>query len=139
MHERYQGDNMSRRQRSNANEVVVIYWRDIPAQVTASVGGERQKMLLADRFQHAIDRAAAVAGLTETQAYLSEWRQVTRPIGGEMAQAQAAAAQLEDDYPQVRLEALVTAGGVDPVPTQPQPPPVAVMAVDEPSAQEETS
>ena len=70
---------MSRRRRSSTDEVVTIYWRDIPAQTTASIGGESQKVLLADRFQHAIDRAAGVAGLTETSAYVGEWRRVATP------------------------------------------------------------
>ena len=104
---------MTRRRRSNANEVVTIYWRDIPAQVTASVAGQKQKALLTDRFQHAIDRAAAVAGLTETQAYVGEWRRVTSPVSGDLGQAQATAAQLEEDYPRPRLEALVATGGLD--------------------------
>ena len=44
-------------------KLVTIYWRDIPAQVTAQAGRHREKALLDARFQHAIDRAATVATL----------------------------------------------------------------------------
>ena len=60
--------------RRRKSELIVISWRDIPAQVTAESGDQREKVLLSDRFQHAIDRAATVAGLTETSAYVQEWR-----------------------------------------------------------------
>ena len=48
--------------------LVTIYWRDIPAQVTAQRGRSREKALLDARFQDAIDRAAIVAGLTDTDS-----------------------------------------------------------------------
>ena len=47
-----------------AAHLVTIYWRDIPAQVTAQRGRSREKALLDARFQDAIDRAALVAGLS---------------------------------------------------------------------------
>lgn len=104
----------------------MIYWIDIPAQVTASAGGTTEKILLSDRFQHAIDRAAAVADKTETQAYVAEWRRVERDLVGgvgsdgaggaapdPVAEAATVAAEIEAAYPRDRLEALVKAGGVD--------------------------
>ena len=46
--------------------LTTIYWRDIPAQVTATTeDGGKEQVLMHDRFQVAIDRAAAVAGLTK--------------------------------------------------------------------------
>ena len=102
---------MSRR-RGNANSITTIYWRDIPAQVIASAGGVTHKALLAPRFQHAIDRAAAVAGLTETEAYVAQWRRVSEPIvANPEAAASEVAAGLDADYPRARLERLVAAGG----------------------------
>ena len=54
-----------RRRRGPGPGIVTIYWRDIPAQVTATdADGQTEKVLLEPRFQHAIDRAAHVAGLT---------------------------------------------------------------------------
>ena len=110
---------MSRR-RTSAGELIVISWRDIPAQVTATRGRDRAKALLDARFQHAIDRAAAVAGLTETNAYVNEWRRNVRPIDGHVeAEADHEAARLDAAYPRERLERLVFQGGVDADPTDP--------------------
>lgn len=103
---------MSRR-RGNDHSVVVIYWRDIPAQVTAGDRQSGDKVLLDARFQHAIDRAAAVAGKTGTSSYVAEWRRETSPLTGDAAAAAAStAAALENDYPQTRLEQLVRSGGL---------------------------
>ena len=51
-------------------ELTVIWWRDIPAQVTAKEGRTRAARELAPRFQEAIDAAAMRAGLIGTDAYL---------------------------------------------------------------------
>ncbi len=102
---------MSRR-RSKASALTVIYWRDIPAQVTATHEGANHKALLAPRFQHAIDRAATVAGLTETHAYVGEWRQEKSALADDPAVAcQQKADQIEQDFDRDRLEALVAGGG----------------------------
>ncbi len=104
---------MSRR-RGRANRVTVIYWRDIPAQVTASDGNDTEKALLEPRFQHAIDRAAAVAGLTETDAYVAQWRSQTEPLTADPATAATdRATAMQRAYDRDRLERLVAAGGAD--------------------------
>ena len=59
--------------RRRAASFAVISWRDIPAQVVALRGGDRETAVLSERFQNAIDQAASVAGLTETTAYVGEW------------------------------------------------------------------
>ena len=67
------------------------------------------------RFQVAIDRAAAVAGLTKTDEYVNEWRRVATSVDGDpVAAAHAAAEQLDNDHPRDVLEALVANGGLDP-------------------------
>ena len=104
---------MSRR-RGNANGLTTIYWRDIPAQITASKDGVTGKAMLEPRFQHAIDRAAAVADMTETEAYVSQWRKVVTPLTDDPTEAaEATAAKLNEEYPRDRLEQLVAQGGVD--------------------------
>ncbi|MEZ5245379.1 MAG: virulence factor [Acidimicrobiales bacterium] len=107
---------MTRRRRGTGPGIVTIYWRDIPAQITVTTpDGETDKVLLEPRFQHAIDRAAHVAGLTETQSYVEQWRRVTGTLEGDPAEAaQVAAATIHSDYPRDRLEALVAAGGLEP-------------------------
>ena len=97
-----------------AAHLVTIYWRDIPAQVTAQRGRSREKALLDARFQDAIDRAAIVAGLTNTDSFFAEWRRVAARCNGDMAATVAAeVARLEDAYPGDRLERLIRAGGVE--------------------------
>jgi hypothetical protein len=98
-------------------ERVVVYWRDIPAQVIVKAGRKTAKRQLAERFEQAIDRAAMRAGLTGTDAYLAEWRRgAPEACGDELeAEAAAAAAALEAAYPPERLQELVEAGGRDAV------------------------
>ncbi|MEM7275540.1 MAG: virulence factor [Actinomycetota bacterium] len=97
--------------------MTTIYWRDIPAQVTASGDGVTGKAMLEPRFQHAIDRAAAVADLTETDAYVAQWRRVQSPLDGDPTEAaEALAAKLSQDYPRDRLERLVAQGGAESTP-----------------------
>jgi hypothetical protein len=97
-------------------ELVIVCWRDIPAQVIVKAGRQSAKRPLDDRFQEAIDRAAMRANLRDTDAYLGEWRRSTAgPCGDDLeAEADAAAARLDADYPQERLRALVANGGREP-------------------------
>lgn len=104
------------RRRGSTPTLITISWRDIPAQLTARVGEEQHKVLLHARFQHAIDRAAGVAGLTATQDYVQQWASEPSPLeeGDVQAQLDRHCAELEAAYPRVRLEAIVAAGGLDP-------------------------
>ena len=93
-------------------ELTVISWRAIPAQVTAGKGRGASRIQLSERFQEAIDAAAMRAGLIGTDSYLEEWRRESRQCGDDLAaEVAAVAAQLEDDYPDDRLERLVRASG----------------------------
>jgi len=99
-----------------AAQLVTIYWRDIPAQVTAQQGRTREKALLDARFQHAIDRAAMVAGMEDTDSYVAQWRREATALIGDMAAAVAdETARIDATYDRDRLERLVTAGGVEDV------------------------
>ncbi len=62
---------------------IIIYWRDIPAQVIVQRGRTREKVQLSHRFQEAIDRAAMRAGKGSSDAYMSEWRRVSSAIESE--------------------------------------------------------
>ncbi len=106
---------MSRR-RNRAPGVTTIYWRDIPAQITVTTSsGHSEKFLLEPRFQHAIDRAAHVAGLTETKKYIEQWRRVATTVTGDaIVFAQSTVDHIHSQYHKHRLEALVANGGVEP-------------------------
>ena len=93
-------------------ELTIIFWRGIPAQVTAGKGRSAARAQLSDRFQEAIDAAAMRAGLIGTDEYLEQWRREGRLCGDDLeAEVAAAAAQLEDEYPDERLERLARASG----------------------------
>jgi hypothetical protein len=98
--------------RRGGSEVVVILWRDIPAQVNAQVGRERHQVLLPDRFQRAIDRAKRKARIHTAQEDVAQWRRISHPLEGDgPAAAKAEAERLDADYNQERLGKLAFAGG----------------------------
>lgn len=93
-------------------ELTVIWWRDIPAQVTAKAGRSSARAQLSERFQEAIDGAAMRAGLIGTDAYLAEWRRERRECGDDLeAEVSTAAAALEAAYSDEALKHLVNADG----------------------------
>ena len=55
-------------------KLILISWRDIPSQVVVQRGRQREKAMLSQRFQEAIDRAAMRAGKGGSDAYIAEWR-----------------------------------------------------------------
>jgi hypothetical protein len=94
--------------------LIVISWRDIPAQVIAKRGRETAKVILPHRFQEAVDRAAMRAGKGSSDAYLADWqRSVPRACSDDLhAEAAAEAARLEAIYTDDALERLIRAKGV---------------------------
>lgn len=94
-------------------ELITILWRDIPAQVTARSGRRKASIQLEDRFQVAIDKAAARAGKETTDEYLAEWhRAVTECSEDLQAEADRAAADLEARFTDELLQTLITTGGI---------------------------
>ncbi len=93
---------------------VILYWRDIPAQVLVRQGRASEKRELPARFMLAVDAAAMQAGLKDSDAYLAEWRRgAPEPCGDDMAaEADAARAAIDAAYGPERLAALVRGGGV---------------------------
>lgn len=103
---------MSRR---GGSEVVVILWRDIPAQINGKMGADKHQFILPHRFQKAIDRAAMVAGKKTAQEYVGEWRRTSYPLTGELATTvDAIAASMEVEFTNQRLHTLIDNGGWDP-------------------------
>jgi hypothetical protein len=94
--------------------LIIISWRDIPAQVIVKRGRETAKVQLSHRFQEAVDRAAMRAGKGSSDAYLADWaRSAPRSCGDDLnAEAAAEAARLEAKYTDDELERLVRAKGV---------------------------
>ena len=94
-------------------KMTTVYWRDIPAQVIVKRGRESAKVVLSQRFQEAIDRAAMRAGKGSSDKYLDDWRRVPTTCSGPMeSQAKAQAERLEAAFDDELLERMVKAGGL---------------------------
>lgn len=94
--------------------LIIISWRDVPAQVIVKRGRETAKVQLSARFQEAVDRAAMRAGKGRSDAYLADWkRSDPEPCGEDLkAEAAAAAARIEAAFSDEALEALIRAKGL---------------------------
>ena len=105
-----------RRRRGDGGNLVLISWRDIPAQVNGGSGTDRTQRILPRRFQRAIDRAAMVAGKTQASQYVGEWHRTLIPSnsGDPESAAIEAATELEEAFPRERLDEFVKTGGWDP-------------------------
>jgi len=94
-------------------ELIKIYWRDIPSQVTAKAGRKTAKVMLSDRFQQGIDRAAMRAGKGSSDAYMEDWQRQRSSCSNDLkAEAEKAAAELEAEFSDEYLERVVKARGV---------------------------
>ena len=95
--------------------LILISWRDIPAQVIVKRGRETAKVQLSPRFQEAVDRAAMRAGKGSSEAYLADWqRSAPRACGDDLqAEACAEASRLEARFTDDDLERLIRAKGID--------------------------
>jgi hypothetical protein len=94
--------------------LIIISWRDIPAQVIVKRGRETAKVQLSQRFQEAVDRAAMRAGKGSSDAYLADWARSAPRVVGEDLQAEAAgeAARLEAKFTDTDLDRLIRAKGL---------------------------
>jgi len=96
--------------------MVIVYWRDIPAQVIVGKGRRAAKVQLPERFEQAIDRAAMKTGAAGSDDYLAEWRKST-PVevsGDDQSVANAQAEALARDYDQEKIKSLIANDGWEP-------------------------
>jgi Virulence factor len=95
-----------------ANQVVVIMWRDIPAQVNAQAGRQRVQVPLSDKFERAIDMAKRKGKIFTAHEDVAQWHRLTLPCGADLAAgASAEAARLEVEFPKERLGKIAFRGG----------------------------
>jgi len=94
---------------------IIVYWRDIPAQVTIKAGRKSAKRELPKRFMVAIDQCAMTVGAKDSDAYLAEWRRGDpEPVGDDLeAEADAAVAAIDAAYPVGKLKDLIQAAGME--------------------------
>ena len=99
--------------------LIIVYWRDIPAQIIAERGKgrkrEKAKVELNRRFAQAIDSAAMKSGLCESSDYLSYWRKSPPVDCSENLNFEAArlAKKLEHEYDKKKLSTLFKNGGAE--------------------------
>lgn len=95
-------------------KLIIVSWRDIPAQVIVKQGRESARLQLSQRFQEAVDRAAMRAGKGGSAAYLADWKR-SQPIAcGDDLQAavEAEAARIEHCFSDDDLDQLVRNKGL---------------------------
>lgn len=92
---------------------IVLYWRDIPAQVIIRDGRKSEKRELPERFIQAIDTCAMRTGAKDSNAYLGEWRRgAAEPCSGNLAaEADRAFRELDELFDPERLNTLLANGG----------------------------
>jgi Virulence factor len=109
-------DRPVRRRGGDRAEIVVIYWRDLPAQVNAQRGRAREQVLLPPPFQRAIDRAKRKARIYTADEDVAQWRRESRPCADDLAaEAAREADRIVDEYPADRLGRIAFAGGIETV------------------------
>ncbi|WP_223475488.1 virulence factor [Oricola indica] len=99
---------------------IIVYWRDIPAQVIIRRRRETAKRELPLRFTEAIDMCAMRVGARDSDAYLAEWRKGDPIAVGDDLEAEADKAmnEIETVYDKDRLLMLVRNEGFEKEPAQ---------------------
>jgi hypothetical protein len=96
-------------------DVTIVFWRDIPAQVIVGKGRRAAKAQLPERFEQAIDRAAMKSGAAGTDDYLAQWHKAPPyPVDGSAEAVLAAeVARLDAEYDVARIKQLIEKNGRD--------------------------
>ena len=94
---------------------IIVYWRDIPAQVIVRKRRQTAKRELPLRFIEAIDMCAMRVGARDSDAYLAEWRKGDpEPVSDDLeAEADKATAEIEAEYDQDRIKSLIKTEGFE--------------------------
>ncbi|MFC6655927.1 virulence factor [Roseibium salinum] len=94
---------------------IVVYWRDIPAQILVKKGRTSARREMPSVFMEVIDACAMRIGAKDSDAYMAEWRR-TDPaeVSDNLEEeADAALSELVAAYPKERLNALLARGGIE--------------------------
>ncbi len=100
---------MSPRRRTGPR-CTVIWWQDIPSQVTVRDGDRILRAELPARFRHAVDRAATGGGRAGSGSYMEGWTRSARACSPDLqAELDTEVAALEARFPAAELERLIRA------------------------------
>ena len=98
-------------------QVQIIYWRDIPTQVRGKKGRKRSSLMLPDRFQKTVNRAAFRAKAINGEAYMEgfrngPWTAATDEGLGMDGVLQAKAAEIDTEFTDQQLNSLALNKGL---------------------------
>ena len=95
------------------SEYQIMRWREIPSMVVARSGETTIKIMLASRFQEAIDEAAMRLGEIDADAYTAGWNRDpwAQAEGAPDAVAAQIVEKLEIEFSEEKLSALLDALG----------------------------
>lgn len=95
------------------SEYQIMRWREIPSMVVARSGETTIKIMLASRYQEAIDEAAMRLGEIDADAYTSGWNRDpwAEAEGAPDVVAARIVEELERDLSEEKLSALLDALG----------------------------
>ena len=95
------------------SEYQIMRWREIPSMVIARSGETTIKIMLASRFQEAIDEAAMRLGEIDADAYTSGWNRDpwVETDGAPDVVAARIVEELEKELSEEKLSALLDALG----------------------------
>lgn len=94
---------------------IIVYWRDIPAQILVKKGRKSARRELPPLFMEAIDACAMRIGAKDSDAYMAEWRR-TDPVEVSddlESEADSALAEILSAYPKERVKTLLASGGTE--------------------------
>jgi len=95
------------------SEYQIMRWREIPSMVVARSGDTTIKVMLASRFQEAIDEAAMRLGAIDADAYTNGWNRDPWVVASDAPDVLAAriAQKLEVELNEEKLTALLDSLG----------------------------
>jgi len=102
-------------ERETMAQKIVVYWRDIPAQILVKKGRKSARRELPAMFMEAIDACAMRVGAKDSDAYMAEWRRADPvEVSDDLeAEAETALSDLIAAYPKERLKTLLASGGTE--------------------------
>ena len=95
------------------HDVIIVYWRDIPAQILIGKGRSARKILLSEKFENTIDICAMKTDSKDMESYLKYWRK-SEPLihdGETDRAAEIEAKKIETIYNNKKLKSLIDNNG----------------------------
>lgn len=94
---------------------IIVYWRDIPAQILVKQGRKAARREMPPVFMEAIDACAMRIGAKDSDAYMAEWRRADPvDVSDDLeTEADKAREELVAAYPKERLKTLLSSGGTE--------------------------